>query len=88
MSLSTDKKSRQNRNTNWRDFALFGRIVSTGLLIGGYTIAGVYLARWMEGKDYPPLVVKLTPLVVVVFALWQGWLFVSQIGSKNGKKKS
>ena len=87
MPFPADKKSRQNKTTDWRDLALFGQIVSTGLLIGGYTIGGVYLARWMEGKGYPPIVVKLTPFAVVVFALWQGWLFISRIGLPKGKKK-
>lgn len=73
---------------NFKDVALFGRVLSTGVLIAGYAFGGVYIARWLEGKGFPSLLVTLTPFLVALFGLWQGWLYIKQIGAgRNGKKK-
>ena len=73
----------KNMGKHFRDVALFGKVLSVGLLIGGYAFAGVFIARWMEGKGYPPLLVAAAPVAVTLFGLWQGWLFLTQFGKKK-----
>lgn len=68
---------------NLRDVALFGRVVSGGLVVAGYAFAGVYLARWLEGKGYPNWLVSLTPPGAVFFGLWQGWLFLTRLSRRE-----
>jgi hypothetical protein len=70
---------------DWRDIALFGRVLSVGFLIGGYVFGGVYIARWMKDRGFGPALVAVTPVAVAFFGLWQGWLFLSQIGGRRGK---
>ncbi|MDR3265223.1 MAG: hypothetical protein LBT15_04330 [Synergistaceae bacterium] len=74
-----------------RDIVLFGRVVSVGFLIGGYAVAGVYIAQWMKDREYPPLLVGLTPIIVGIFGIWQGWLCVRGVirngEAENGKEK-
>ncbi|NLL37162.1 MAG: hypothetical protein GX256_06535 [Fretibacterium sp.] len=70
----------------YRDLALFGRVISTGLVVAGYAFFGVYLARWMEGEGYPSWLVSLTPPGAVVFGLWQGWLLLSDLVRKRRQK--
>ena len=81
MSFKNDK------GKTLKDFIIFGRVLSVGFLIGGYVFAGVIFSRWMEGKGYAPLLVALTPVVVTLFGLWQGWLFITQFGKNNKQKK-
>ncbi|MDR3230551.1 MAG: hypothetical protein LBT65_03855 [Synergistaceae bacterium] len=69
------------------DVVLFGRVVSAGLLIGGYAFAGVYIAQWMKSRGYTALVVGLTPFVVGIFGIWQGWLYVRQT-FMNGSRQN
>ena len=76
-----------------RDAALFGRVISAGLVVAGYAFAGVYLARWMEGKGCPAWEVSLAPLAAALFGGWQGWLFLTRPfgrerpGEEGGEKK-
>jgi len=75
----------------FRDAALFGRVISTGLVVAGYAFAGVYLARWMEGKGCPAWGVSLAPLATVLFGAWQGWLFLTRPfvrGRPGGEKRA
>ncbi len=39
--------------TSWRDLALFGKIVSTALLFGGYILMGLFIGRNLASKGYP-----------------------------------
>ena len=71
-----------NGGKDWRDVILFGRVLSAGLLVGGYVFGGVFIARWMEKKGFAPALVAAAPLVAAFFGLWQGWLFLSQIRRK------
>lgn len=63
---------------NLKDLALFGRVLSTGLVVAGYTFFGVYLSRWLEGRNWPDWLVAVTPAACAVFGIWQGWLFLSR----------
>ncbi|MDR1875164.1 MAG: hypothetical protein LBQ90_09170 [Synergistaceae bacterium] len=83
--MSPQKQRRGFFGRGLRDVVLFGRVLSLGLLVGGYVFAGVFIARWMAGRGLSPLMVALTPVVVTFFGLWQGWLFISRIG-KGGRK--
>jgi hypothetical protein len=68
---------------DWRDAILFGRVLSAGLLVGGYVFGGVYIARWMENRGFNSALTAAVPVAVAFFGLWQGWLFLSQIGKKH-----
>jgi lipid-binding SYLF domain-containing protein len=70
-----------------RGIAIFGRVLSAGFLIGGYAFLGVRFARWLEARGYSLLTVALTPIVVTLFGLWQGWLFISRFGKNEKAKK-
>lgn len=39
---------------SWQDLALFGKIVSTALLFGGYILLGLYIGRELASRGYPP----------------------------------
>ena len=62
-----------------RDAMLFGRVIGAGLAVAGYAFLGVWLARWMEARDWPGWLTALTPPGAVVFGLWQGWLFLTRL---------
>ena len=49
----TDNHGKSRFRSAFRDAALFGRVISAGLVVAGYAFAGVYLARWMEGRGCP-----------------------------------
>lgn len=72
-----------HRSKTLKDIVLFGRVLSVGLLVGGYVFFGVYVSGWMEARGWAPLAVALTPVAMTLFGLWQGWLFLRQIGKKN-----
>ena len=74
----TDNHEKSQFRSAFRDAALFGRVISAGLVVAGYAFAGVYLARWMEGKGCPAWGVSLAPLAAALFGAWQGWLFLTR----------
>ena len=79
-----DNHEKSRLRSAFRDAALFGRVISAGLVVAGYAFAGVYLARWMEGKGCPAWGVSLAPLAAALFGGWQGWLFLTR---PFGRKK-
>ena len=77
-SHDKDNHGQSRFRSAFRDAALFGRVISAGLVVAGYAFAGVYLARWMEGRGCPAWGVFLTPLATALFGVWQGWLFLTR----------
>lgn len=82
-----NEKGDRDRSQTLKDVILFGRVLSAGLLIGGYVFLGVYASGWLSRNGYPLAVVVLAPIAVTLFGLWQGWLFLRQFGDKNGNTK-
>ena len=88
-----DNHEKSRLRSAFRDAALFGRVISAGLVVAGDAFAGVYLARWMEGKGCPAWGVSLAPLAAALFGGWQGWLFLTRPfgrerpGEEGGEKK-
>ena len=88
-----DNHEKSRLRSAFRDAALFGRVISAGLVVAGYAFAGVYLARWMEGRGCPAWGVSLAPLAAALFGGWQGWLFLTRPfgrerpGEEGGEKK-
>ena len=81
----TGRPGKMRLRDGFRDAALFGRVISAGLAVAGYAFAGVYLARWMEGKGYPGWLVSLTPLGAALFGVWQGWLFLTRLAARSAR---
>ncbi len=81
----TGERKRARFRESLRDAALFGRVISAGLVVAGYAFAGVYLARWLEGRGHAGWLVSLTPPGAAVFGLWQGWLFLTRL---TGREKA
>ena len=86
---------KQRLREGLKDAALFGRVVSAGLVVAGYVFAGVYLARWLErwveAREYPDWPASLVPAAAALFGLWQGWLFLTRLAGrerKDGEKKA
>ena len=88
-----DNHEKSRLRSAFRDAALFGRVISAGLVVAGYAFAGVYRARWMAGKGCPAWGVSLAPLAAALFGGWQGWLFLTRPfgrerpGEEGGEKK-
>ncbi len=78
-------KDDRNRSQTLKDMILFGRVLSTGLLIGGYVFLGACVSGWLKNNGYPRPLVVLAPIAITLFGLWQGWLFLRQPGGKNGR---
>ena len=69
----------------YKDIVLFGRVISAGLVVAGYTFAGGYIARWLETKGYSSAWTWLVLPGTALFGLWQGWLFLSGIAKRDGR---
>ena len=69
-----------------KDVALFGRVLSTGLLVAGYAFLGAWLSGWLEANEYPSWLSFAVLPLTAVFGLWQGWLFLVR-PAKNDKDK-
>lgn len=83
----TEDPRKSRFRTNLKDVALFGRVVSAGLVVAGYVFMGVYLAQWLEGRGYPDWAVSLTPVGTALFGLWQGWLFLTRLTRREKAQK-
>lgn len=66
-----------------QDLVTYGKILSAGFLVGGYTFFGVLVARRLIARGYPSWLNLLLPSFMAVFGLIQGWLFVREVVRKK-----
>ena len=66
-----------------RDVALFGRVLSTGLVVAGYAFLGVWLSRWLDAEGSPSWLSVAAVPAALLFGLWQGWLFLTKIARRD-----
>ena len=71
------------KGSGFRDMALFGRVLSTGLVVAGYAFLGVWLSRWLENNDYPGWLAVAAMPAALFFGLWQGWLCLKRLTRKD-----
>lgn len=67
----------------FKDVVMFGKIISTGFLIGGYVFLGVYIARKLVASGYPLWLNAALPAILALFGLAQGWFLVREIMRKK-----
>ena len=67
---------------NLREVAMFGRVLSAGLVVAGYAFLGVWLMNWLVSEGWPVLAAIIAVPIVAAFGMWQGWLFLTK-----GRKK-
>ena len=70
-----------------KDVALFGRVLSTGLLVAGYAFLGAWLSGWLEANEYPSWLSFAVLPLSAAFGLWQGWLFLVRPAKKDEEVK-
>ena len=76
----------QNKNSkNLKDLFMFGRVLSTGIVIAGYAFLGVWLSNKMLINGWNKFLAFSVIPVVTGFGMWQGWLFITK---SNSRKKS
>lgn len=61
-----------------KDVALFGRVLSAGLVVAGYAFLGAWLSGWLEANGYPSWLSFAALPLAALFGLWQGWLFLTR----------
>ena len=69
MYRTMEKKMKFN---NLRDFFMFGKVLSAGLVVAGYAFLGVWLSNWLSEKGFNIFVCLLAMIFVTAFGLWQG----------------
>jgi uncharacterized protein YneF (UPF0154 family) len=67
----------------FKDVVMFGKIISTGFLIGGYVFLGVYIARKLVLSGYPTWLNAALPALLALFGLGQGWFLVREYMRKK-----
>ena len=60
------------KTPNVKDVIVFSRIIGTALLICGYLVAGLLLARWCSGRGYPAWTTPLCLVGALAAALASG----------------
>lgn len=66
----------------FHELFMFGRVLSTGLIIAGYAFLGVWVSQWLSGNGWNILISLSAIPVIAGFGMWQGWLFLTR-----GRKK-
>ena len=70
-----------------KDIAIFAKIISASVLLAGFVLIGLFVAKKLEALNYPPWVNLSVLLIIVVFGLWQAWLSVNQTLKKLTERK-
>ncbi|NLB83498.1 MAG: hypothetical protein GX791_04555 [Synergistaceae bacterium] len=65
------------------DILLFGKIISTAFLIGGYIFFGLLAGKKLSSMGYPEWLEIALPLLMAAIGLWQGWLYLRNILQKK-----
>lgn len=71
-----------------KDVAMFGRVLSAGLVVAGYAFLGAWLSGWLEANEYPSWLSFAALPLVAVFGLWQGWLFLTRTTKREQEEKA
>ena len=71
---------------NLKDLIVFGKIISVGLVIAGYTFLGAWLAGWLKANDYSNWLALAALAAGVLMGLWQGWLVLTKRNNKTKAK--
>ena len=75
---------------NAGDIIVFSRITGAALLVCGYLVAGLYLARWCAAQGYPGWTTPLCLVAATALALFSGARELKSILAmirKNAEKK-
>ena len=75
------------KNHNLKDIFLFGRVLSTGIVIAGYAFLGVWLANYLSSNGWNKFFSLAAIPVLTGFGMWQAWLFLTKTSSKNNNSK-
>lgn len=65
------------------DLILYGKVISTAFLIGGYTFFGLLAGKKLSSLGYPEWLEGALPLIMAAVGLWQGWLFLRNVLRKK-----
>ena len=65
------------------DLLLYGKIMSTAFLIGGYMFFGLLAGKKLSSMGYPEWLEMALPLLMAAVGLWQGWLYLRNILRKK-----
>ncbi len=70
-----------------KDLAMFGRVISVGLVIAGYTFLGVWLSNWLSINGYSEWLSFAAIPAGTIIGLWQGWLFLNKKNERGRKDR-
>lgn len=73
---------------NLKDFVAFGKIISVGLVIAGYTFLGAWLSGWLTANNYSKWLSLAALVAGVLMGLWQGWLVLTKNNKRDNKDKN
>ena len=69
---------------NLRDVALFGKILSAGLVVAGYAFLSVWCANWLNENEFNIFISLLAIPLITGFGVWQAWRFI-KLGIRSEK---
>ena len=72
---------------NLRDFFLFGKTLSAGLVIAGYAFLSVWCFTWLNGNGFNIFISLAAIPLITGFGVWQAWLFLKKF-QNYGKEES
>ncbi|HOK19129.1 MAG TPA: hypothetical protein PK188_01440 [Thermosynergistes sp.] len=64
------------------DIALFGRVIATALLVGGYIFLGLFIGKHIHDRGGPPWLPQVGASIGAIFGLWQSWVFLKTLIKK------
>jgi len=64
------------------DFLVFGKVISSALLICGYIVLGLLIAKKLIINGYPDWIIFVLPLAGALIGIWQTWLWLKSLWSK------
>ena len=73
---------------NLKDFIAFGKIISVGLVIAGYTFLGAWASGWLTANNYSKWLSLAALIGGVLMGLWQGWLVLTKNNKRDNKDKN
>ena len=63
---------------NLHEFIIFGKVLSAGLVVGGYAFLGVWVSDWLIDNGWNKFVALMSIPVIMIFGMWQGYLFLTK----------
>ena len=68
-----------------KDFIVFGKVLSAGIVIAGYAFLSVWASNWLHKNGYGLFISLSAIIIITAFGIFQGWAILKANSESRSK---